>query len=364
MKATSSPHSPVGRLLVLLALTAGAGVFDASAQGISGTVVDGSSAIGVGMGFVVLLDENDAEVMRTLTDADGAFAFRRVRPGRYRLKSERIGYSAVETPLFEFGPRETQTFRIEIELLPLRLSSIEIREETNCRNRPGEGEATALLWEEIRKALAAATWTSAQRGYRYRHTMYLRDLDRNAERVESEQTEEKTGFFRTPFLSRSAEELAEHGYAVEEDGDIWFYAPDDQVLQHDAFLSTRCFRVVRDTTGEQVRIGLAFEPERGRRNPDIAGVLWLDERSSELRTLEYEYRNLVGGVEDDRLGGTLRLPATPQRRLDRLPFSDQNADSRHRVHSRRFGAGAQAHPGGEGVPAFRRRGPRHHDRPR
>ena len=299
------------RRCALAALFAVFAVGPGSAQVINGSVVDLRSAIGVGTGFVVLVDENDVELIRTLTDAGGAFRFGRVRPGRYRLKSERIGYRAAATPLFEFGPRETQTFRIEIELLPLRLSSIEVREETSCRNRPEEGEATAVLWEEIRKALAAATWTSTQRGYRYRHTTYLRDLDRNAERVESEQTEEKTGFYRTPFLSRSAEELAEHGYAVEEDGDIWFYAPDDKVLQHDAFLRTHCFRVVRDTTTEQVRIGLAFQPERGRRIPDIAGVLWLDERSSELRTLEYEYQNLVGDVEDDRLGGTLDFLQLP-----------------------------------------------------
>lgn len=339
----------------LAALLVALGAAAATAQVINGTVVDRTSAIGVGTGFVVLMDENDVELVRTLTDAAGDFSFNRVRPGRYRLRSERIGYRATTTPLFEFGPRETQTFRIEIELLPMRLSSIEVREETNCRNRPEEGEATAVLWEEIRKALAGASWTSAQRGYRYRHTMYLRDLDRNAERVESEQTEEKTGTYRTPFLSRSAEELAEHGYAVEEDGDIWFYAPDDKVLQHDAFLSTHCFRVVRDTTSEQVRIGLAFRPERGRRIPDIAGVLWLDERSSELRTLEYEYQNLVGDVEDDRLGGTLDFLQLPNgawivyRFQIRMPILgiEYIRDDSGREPKRVLGVKGYRHSGGE-----------------
>jgi hypothetical protein len=58
-------------------------------------------------------------------------------------------------------------------------------------------------------------------------------------------------------------------------------------------------------------IGLAFEPTRGRGVTDIHGVLWLDERSSELKTMEFGYTRLPNDVEDDQLGGTVDFIQLP-----------------------------------------------------
>jgi hypothetical protein len=280
-------------------------------QTITGVVVDHETGQGIGVGFVVLLDENDREIVRVLTSAEGAFEFRGVRPGVYRLKSERIAYRAAFSPRFALRAGERQSFRLEVEALPLRLESIVVREETSCRIRPAEGEATAVLWEEIRKALAAATWTSTQRGYRYRNLMYERDLDRSARHVTDEQTRESTGYYRAPFQSHDADSLEAEGYAVYRGDDIWFYAPDDKVLRADTFLRTHCFRVVRDREDHPGWIGLSFEPTRGRGVTDIRGVLWLDERSSELRTMEYQYTQLPNEVEDDRVGGNVDFIQLP-----------------------------------------------------
>jgi protocatechuate 3,4-dioxygenase beta subunit len=287
------------------------GPLAAAAQNITGRVVDQATGLGVAAGFVVLLDGADAEVSRVLTAADGTFRFPQVTPGVYRLKSERIAYRAAYSASFELRPGESQRFQLEIEALPLRLASIEVREETRCRVRPSEGEATAILWEEIRKALAAATWTATQPGYRYRHVQYQRDLDRGGSQITEEQSQETTGYYRAPYMSRDAEELAKRGFVFEEGGDIWFFAPDEQVLQKDAFLSTHCFRVVRDPDEAPGRIGLSFEPTPGRSVADIEGVLWLDERTSELQALEFQYDRLPNDVEDERVGGTVEFLQLP-----------------------------------------------------
>ena len=304
----------IGRLARCLAIVVFAttmGYRTASAQTIAGQVVDKVTEREIGAGFVILMDGADVEIVRLLTSADGEFEFRGVRPGVYRLKSERIAYRATFSPRFELRRGESQRFRLEIEALPLALASIEVREETACRTRPSEGEATAILWEEIRKALAAATWTASQRGYRYRHLQYERDLDRRARRVTAEQSRERTGFYQAPFRSQDADTLAEEGYVVDHDGEWWFYGPDDKVLQADAFLRTHCFRVVRDRDDYEGMIGLAFEPTPGRRVTDIKGTLWLDERSSELRTLEFRYTNLIHDIDDKRLGGTVEFLQMP-----------------------------------------------------
>ncbi len=308
---TSFKTARLAALLAIAMFATGLGPRSASAQTIAGQVVDVAMGQGIGAGFVVLMDEADVEIARVLTSADGEFEFRGVRPGVYRLKSERIAYRATFSPRFELRRGESQRFRLEIEALALELAAIEVRGETSCRTHPSEGEATAILWEEIRKALAAATWTASQRGYRYRHVQYERDLGRRGRRVTAEQSRERTGFYQAPFLSQDADKLAVEGYVVDRNGEMWYYAPDAKVLQAEAFLRTHCFRVVRDPDDYEGMIGLAFEPTPGRRVTDIKGTLWLDERSSELRTLEFRYTNFIHDIDDNRMGGTVEFLQMP-----------------------------------------------------
>jgi hypothetical protein len=58
-------------------------------------------------------------------------------------------------------------------------------------------------------------------------------------------------------------------------------------------------------------IGLSFEPVPGRELTDITGVLWLDEASSELRSLEFRYTQLPYEIRDDRIGGTVEFMPLP-----------------------------------------------------
>ena len=49
--------------------------------------------------------------------------------------------------------------------------------------RPAEGAATAIVWYEARKALAAASWTWEREMYRFAWTRYERRLSDDGRRV-------------------------------------------------------------------------------------------------------------------------------------------------------------------------------------
>ncbi len=264
-----------------------------ASQTIRGQVADSITAAPVGAGFVVLLAANGAEITRTLTTRDGRFTFTPAddQQGPFRFRSERIGYRLAVTEAFDAPLGGSVEVTIWVSALPTPLSAIEVRESTECKVRPDEDERTAVVWEEARKALAAASWTASRQLYHVVSNVYDRDLDGRRRRVLQEQHRASVGLSATPFVSRDPAALEHNGY-IELDGDaLVYYAPDAHVLQDDGFLGTHCFRLRRPDEGNDL-IGLAFEPVPSRDLPDVEGVLWLDRASSELRSLEYRYANL------------------------------------------------------------------------
>ena len=87
-----------------------------------------------------------------------------------------------------------------------------------------------------------------------------------------------------------------------------FQAPDADVLFSDEFLNHHCFRLqnVRDSSRLGM-VGLGFEPIGGSHLPEIRGVMWLDEKSAELRYVEFRYVNHGLSVESDLLGGRVEF---------------------------------------------------------
>ncbi len=155
------------------------------AQVVRGQVADSVTGAPVGAGFVVLLGPDGGEITRTLTSRDGRFAFNLApnQRGPLRLRSERIGYSVSVTEPFDVprggggGGGGAAEFILWVGALPTPLSLIEVRETTECQGRPAEYERTAVVWEEARKALAAASWTASQEPFHIVSNIYKRDLD-------------------------------------------------------------------------------------------------------------------------------------------------------------------------------------------
>jgi len=281
------------------------------AQTVRGRVVDSLSGTPVGRGFVVLLDQTGHAVARTLTSGTAEFLIRAPTPGRYRLRSELIGYRAAESGdlLLDSGTMVEYTF--EIVPLPIVLGAVKVQTETRCNEDPALAAATAMVWEEIRKALEAAAWDGTQRLVRYRYYRFERDLSTDRRHTTREAGQVVDGTANRPFGSLPAEQLERDGYIVTRPDEIHYALPDAEVLLHPAFLSTHCFHVVRDAKKRRGEIGLAFKPVEHRQVAEVRGTMWLDETTSELRTLEIVYTELPEGLKDDRGGGTvefLRLP--------------------------------------------------------
>ena len=118
-----------------------------------------------------------------------------------------------------------------------------------------------------------------------------------------------------PFRSQDAAILARDGYAVEESGEVIYYAPDADVLLSDTFAATHCFQLTDAPPGQPGLIGLRFRPvEAARDRRDIEGTFWLDRASAELRSLDFTFTNLPGVAERVEPGGRVEFTRLPQSR--------------------------------------------------
>ena len=291
--------------LVLALIVPAAHVQVAQAQVVRGRLVESSGdsalatppapgrAAGVGGAMVTLVDDNDRALAQVLTrSGSGLFEIAAPSPGEYRVRADRIGYATTYSHVFRLTPTDTVLLRIEAPVEPISLEGVEAEADRLCRVRPEENLAVARVWEEARKALAAAAWTQGRGLYRYEMMTVRRDLDTKGRRVLAEDRAFDTAFQEEPFGARSADSLAAEGYAQLSADEAVFWAPDANVFLSDSFLDQHCFRVVRDNDEAPGLIGLAFEPVQGRKVPEISGTMWLDPSTARLQRLDFLYENL------------------------------------------------------------------------
>jgi hypothetical protein len=137
---------------------------------------------------------------------------------------------------------------------------------------------------------------------------FMRKLDVRTWRVLFESRRTVMSDASRPFRSLAAEDLSIDGYVRQNhDGSVDYFAPDADVLLSETFLTDHCFRVVSGLGRElhENHIGLGFEPVPKRTTPDIRGVLWLDAKTAELRTLEFTYTWLPYDERTKDFGGVV-----------------------------------------------------------
>lgn len=296
----------------LLVVSALAGAVPLPAQAVRGQLVDQGNGFPIGGAFVVLLDQAGGEVARVLTGPDGTFLLRAPAPGTYRLQSKRIGFRVSHSPPLALAEGQTIGFRLHVEAVPTRLPPVVVEGHPQCGTRGEEGTAVARLWEEVREALAAVRWTAGQRTLRYTVELFERDLAMGGGRVLEERRSNRSGYGETPFKSLPGEELVSRGYVVSGPRDtVDYYAPDAEVLLGEGFVNTHCF-TARDGGNEQPGlVGLVFQPVPSRSLPDVAGVLWIEKTSLELRFLDFKYAKLPGQLPEGALGGRVEFLRVP-----------------------------------------------------
>jgi hypothetical protein len=301
------------RRLLLLALFLGVPAA-LGAQSVRGTLRSGGSGEPVPGAHVQLRDAGGRVVAAASTDDAGGFLLRAPAAGSYTLSAERIGFARAVSPLLRLADGQTLEHRLEASPQGGALEGIVVRGggRARCRTMPPPGEPVHTVWTAARRALEG-TDSAARNGlYRYTARIFERDVDPRTSTVQQEQAVTRGGMTGTPFVAAPLERLAAKGY-VEEDGDsLLFHAPDARALLSDAFLEQHCFRLQEAPAGQEGMIGLAFEPVRERRLPDVEGVLWLDRASSELRRMDFRYTGLDSRRAAEHAGGEVefrRLPA-------------------------------------------------------
>ncbi len=299
------------RLAAVLAFLALLIARPAASQTVRGDLRERGSGRPIGAAMVVLLTEGGARVAGALTDAEGRFELRAPRAGTFILRADRVGYGSTVSPPLALGDGQTLAYRMEGDAAAVSLAGITARSGRRCRVRPGAGESTALLWEEARKALSAAAHAQETALLHFDVEVYRRDLAPGALTVLREERERHSGRGHTPFISRSPDSLSIRGYVRAEGDSLVFDAPDANVLLSDRFLADHCFRVEEDA-GNPGLVGLAFEPVGGRRRvAEVAGVLWIDRGTAELRRLEYRYVHLPAHLTGADAGGRLEFRRLP-----------------------------------------------------
>lgn len=280
------------------------------AQAIEVRVV-GAGERPLGGALVSLLDRRGAVQVRVLADDLGR-ARLAATAGHYAVRVDAIGYEGRTEPVFELMADQVRRIVVSLAVRPLDLGELVVQSSRPvvCRLSREEGTAVARLWEEARKALLATQLTRAAGGTVLELVTFERDLNRRGQ-VLDERRASRVGATAQPFRSADPEDLRREGYVRQDGAESWYFGPDADLLLSEVFLEDHCFRIRLPAAPGDSLVGLAFEPVRGRRVPDITGVLWLDGRSAELRYVEFGYTGLDLPTDAGRAGGRVEFARLP-----------------------------------------------------
>ncbi len=254
--------------------------------------------------------QSQQRVAAGLSGPDGAYAVRLPSAGSYVVTAKRIGVRRVQTDTLSIADGETVVRDLVIDAVLYTLPEVVVTGITSCFERTRELSRVSALWEEARTALTASEISLRDELFRAHVTRYVRELEGRDLRVLSETRSEVAGVVSRPFTSVDPDSLSTQGYWwTEPDGSVVYYGPDAEVLLSDAFVRDHCFAETR-SRDRRGMVGLAFRPHATRVKPDIIGTVWLDERTFELRFVEFTYtRTLVSRPET--LGGQVHFARLP-----------------------------------------------------
>jgi hypothetical protein len=256
--------------------------------------------------LVALLDGRDSVVAEGLS-TEGGRRMLRAPPGTYRVRARRIGFLPYISPPVVL-PREGELL-LAVETPRVVLQSIVVNSRSQCKRSDRGADALGVVWDEIDKALRASELTIDDLSGFGKALTYRTQVGPNGTVVSTDTT-----FFQIretrPFGAFDPVTLATGGYVLGDQYHGWqYFAPDEVVLRSDEFAATHCFRLVRDRD-RRGDIGVAFEPVPERKVSEIAGVLWVDERTAELREILFRFVN-AGVFSQFDAGGFTRFTRVP-----------------------------------------------------
>jgi hypothetical protein len=299
----STRSSALQSIVALLVATAICGATAHAQQGFVVRVETGGAPLNGAL--IALVGADNTVAAERLSTASGSASFD-VVPGEYRVRVRRIGYRPFYSAPVTV-PRSTPLV-LTVESPRVMLQQVVVGASSQCGRINPDAAVLAELWEEISKALRASELTPTDlRGARAES--YRREVDGDGVILSNDVRPIAAGANR-PFGAPDPAALITRGYVR---GDLirgWeFFGPDEKVLLSDSFASTHCFRALRDKKKSEL-IGVAFRPVPKRTQGDIEGVIWLDQESSELREINFNFVN-AGEITRFRPGGYSRFTRLP-----------------------------------------------------
>ncbi len=259
-----------------------------------------------------LVDSTDSVVDAGLTDEMGRLSLTGTA-GEFRVQVEMLGMASVVTDAILLGPSGSLAVSVYLDPTALELEGIVVETEAgSCRLLADEALLLTRMWEEVRKSLKSAVLTRDQKVFEYRVLRFERDLSPTTLAVRNEQRARDRLYVAEPFTSRPIDDLLENGFVQSLDGRDNYFAPDAEGLLSEAFLAANCYRFEQGRDDAEGLVGFSFEP-RGElaRTRTIAGTLWIEPATYELRRLDFRYLNIDPRIASDQIGGQvgfLRLP--------------------------------------------------------
>jgi hypothetical protein len=293
---------------IVVALLCGLGAGALHAQTVTGHVADSTSGAAAAGAIVTLVTPDGQRLGAVLTEADGAYHVVAPAPGTYRLRVDLIGYRSWQSPALTLHEAETVTFDVRLPLQRVRLDAVVVTGAARCTQNPQDAPRMLATWEEIRRALTGSMLSARDHRLPFELRLTQRLMTGRGEVAGSRRTARLRGTALRPWDAPAPEDLAERGYVRQEGDSLRWFGPSVETLLSDPFLATHCFRAVRDDD----RVGLAFTPLPGRTLPDIAGTIWLDERSSELRVVDFVFQHTADSLGNgEPPGGRLEFARLP-----------------------------------------------------
>ncbi len=258
----------------------------------------GASATGV----VQLTDSAGRTIAVIRPDAAGAFTFRSVTSGRYRLRALRLGFQPVEV-LVEVGTQDVALGTIDGPTRPIALPAVRVRGTQDCVDAREEGE-TRDLWRLFEVALA--TQVADARGPRppERWSTYEQRIDARSGMVTQVRVTDGAAGAAGGFQPAPAAALAELGFVTEDAAGFTYFLPDAATLLAPEFLERYCFRAVRATGA----IALGFRAARARTGrTDVAGELVFSADGTRIELVRFDYVGLPSSIEGATASGLVRF---------------------------------------------------------
>lgn len=288
---------------VPLLLPAGA-LFAQQARGVVRDSAVGAPIPGV---VVTVLDAGGASAARVITDAAGRFTVQAALSSP-RLRLMRIGYRPRDVAM----GADRGELVLSMEKIPPMLERIRVTDSEVCPGSPDRG-AAFFLWDQARAGLLATVVSRDQKPAIAKTILYEQTMSPIDQTIRRQTKQVKSGRTTRPFTA-SAEPavFARNGYMTEDARGRMFHAPDAEVLLHESFVATHCFRLLAADSAHVGQTGVAFTPMQGREAlVDVTGVIWMDAVAAQLRSLDFTFTSLDPASMAARAGGHIEFVTTP-----------------------------------------------------